>query len=387
LASEPTPLPRRLWDFLASLQLTIAALALLIVLVVLCTLAQTRMGIFGAVQTYMRSFFVWWQIPALPFPIPVFPGGVLVGLALVFNLTAALIKRFELSWAKSGLWISHAGLILLVAGEFFTGALQVETSMSIEEGQTVNYTESNRDIELAIVDATDPAQDRIYSVPASLLGRSKTVPVPGTPISLQVKGFFQNSALAMRGQTDPPSLATAGMGVNVKVTEQPAVTADNQLNLTSVFVEPVLDGQSYGTWLVSMGLGAPQTFAHQGRTYALSMRTRRYYLPYAITLKDFRHDVYAGTDIPKNFSSLVHISHPAKGEERDVLIYMNQPLRYEGRTFYQASFGKEGRLSVLQVVRNPGWTLPYISCALVTLGLLIHFGLTLRRSLRQRRAE
>ena len=387
MASDPLPLHRRLWDALASLQLTIAALALLMVLVVLCTLAQTRMGIFGAVQTYMRSFMVWWQVPGLPFRLPVFPGGVLVGLALVFNLTAALIKRFEFSWNKAGLWISHAGLILLVVGEFSTGAFQVETNMSIEEGQTVNYTESPRDLELAIIDTTDPARDLIYSVPATLLSRSRTIPVPGTPITLQVKGFFQNSTLAMREAVDPPSPATAGVGANVKVVAQPPVTTDNELNLASAFVEPILQGQSYGTWLVSLGLGAPQTFVHQGRTYALSMRTRRYYLPYAITLKDFRHDVYAGTDIPKNFSSLVHISNPAKGEERDVLIYMNQPLRYEGRTFYQASFGKEGRLSVLQVVQNPGWTIPYISCALVTLGLLIHFGLTLRRSLRQRRAE
>jgi cytochrome c biogenesis protein ResB len=177
------------------------------------------------------------------------------------------------------------------------------------------------------------------------------------------------------------------VGVNVKVVEAPPITSDNEMNQTSVFVEPVLNGQSYGTWLVSTALGAPQTLLHQGQTYSMSMRPRRYFLPYAITLKKFSHDVYPGTDIPKNFSSLVHISHPAKGEERDVLIYMNQPLRYEGLTFYQASYGKEGKLSILQVVQNPGWTLPYISCGLVTLGLLIHFGLTLRRSLKQRRAE
>jgi cytochrome c biogenesis protein ResB len=171
----------------------------------------------------------------------------------------------------------------------------------------------------------------------------------------------------------------------VKVSEAPAVLSDTLVNQTSAFVEPTVQGQSYGTWLVSTALGAPQTFTHGGRTYALSLRLRRTYLPYALTLKDFRHDVYPGTDIPKNFSSLVHISNPATGEERDVLIYMNQPLRYQGHTFYQASYGKEGTLSVLQVVKNPGWTLPYISCSLVTLGLLIHFGLTLRRSLEQRR--
>jgi hypothetical protein len=113
------------------------------------------------------------------------------------------------------------------------------------------------------------------------------------------------------------------------------------------------------------------------------MRQRRIYLPYSLTLKKFRHDVYMGTDIPKNFSSLVHLSNPVSGEERDVLIYMNQPLRYDGKTFYQASFGKGDTLSVLQVVQNPGWLLPYVACALVTAGLLVHFGITLRRRLRR----
>ena len=32
------------------------------------------------------------------------------------------------------------------------------------------------------------------------------------------------------------------------------------------------------------------------------------------------------------------------------------------------------------VLRNPGWLLPYLSCVLVTLGLLLHFALNLRRS-------
>jgi len=66
---------------------------------------------------------------------------------------------------------------------------------------------------------------------------------------------------------------------------------------------------------------------------------------------------------------------------------MNQPLRYDGKAFYQASFGKGDTLSILQVVENPGWLLPYISCVLVTLGLLIHFGITLRRFLKRRESQ
>jgi cytochrome c biogenesis protein ResB len=124
---------------------------------------------------------------------------------------------------------------------------------------------------------------------------------------------------------------------------------------------------------------------HEGRTYALSLRNRREYLPFAMTLKEFRHDVYPGTDIPKNFSSLVHVSRGSTGEERDVLISMNQPLRYAGKAFYQESFGKNDTLSILQVVENPGWLLPYASCVLVAAGLVIHFALSLRRSFLRRR--
>jgi hypothetical protein len=176
-----------------------------------------------------------------------------------------------------------------------------------------------------------------------------------------------------------------GVGSGVTVQGLPPVTTDDGTDRAAAFVEPVAGGRSYGTWLVSNVLGAPQSFVHEGRTYFLSMRPRRWALPYSLTLKKFRHDVYPGTDIPKNFSSLVHISNPGRAEERDVLIYMNQPLRYEGRTFYQASFGKGDTLSILQVVRNPGWLLPYFACSLVTAGLLFHFAVVMRRG-RARRA-
>jgi hypothetical protein len=62
---------------------------------------------------------------------------------------------------------------------------------------------------------------------------------------------------------------------------------------------------------------------------------------------------------------------------------MNQPLRYDGKAFYQSSFGKNDTLSILQVVENPGWLLPYLSTVLVTVGLLVHFGISLRRGLRR----
>jgi hypothetical protein len=376
-----------LWLAITSLKLTIACLAALMVLVLACTVAQVQLGTWAAVDLYMRSFFVWAGVPGSALRIPIFPGGATVGLVLLVNLVAAQARRLELSWGKSGLWLAHAGLVLLVLGEFVTSAFQRDAQMSIEVGQTVNFVESTRDLELAVIDTTDPAFDDVYSIPASRVARGGAVPVPGTPITLTVKRFFPNADLTNRGPADPPPLATAGVGAMVNAVERPPATRDNEGNLAAAWVEPVAAGRSYGTWLVSNGLGAPQSFTHEGRTYVLKMRHRREYLPYAVTLEKFSHDVYAGTDIPKNFSSLVRISNPSRREDREVLIYMNQPLRYQGKTFYQASFGKNDTLSVLQVVANPGWLIPYVSCVLVALGLIVHFAITLRRSARRREAS
>ncbi|WP_243383114.1 cytochrome c biogenesis protein ResB [Geothrix alkalitolerans] len=376
-------LASRIWKFFKSFQLTIVLLACLMALVVLCTLAQVEMGTQGAVNAYMRSFFVKRQVSFLPFPLPVFPGGGLVGLLLTLNLIAKTLD-IQRSWTKAGMWLVHAGLVILFAGEFVAGMMQVDTNMSIEVGQTVNYVQSYKNMELAVIDITDPTWDEVYSVPDTLLAKGGSIAIPDTPLTLNVKRYYPNSELSNLPPGAPPSLATAGIGPGISVVERPTVTNDNELNTGSVFVEPVAGGRSYGVWLASMALGAPQSFTHEGHTYLLTMRLRRQYLPYAFTLKQFRHDVYPGTDIPKNFSSLVQVVNPSRNESREVLIYMNQPLRYEGKTFYQASFGKNDTLSVLSVVENPGWLLPYVSCVLVSLGLLVHFAIVLRRSLKRR---
>jgi cytochrome c biogenesis protein ResB len=77
----------------------------------------------------------------------------------------------------------------------------------------------------------------------------------------------------------------------------------------------------------------------------------------------------------------VQVKNSKSGENREVEISMNHPLRYGGLTFYQyqMSAGEvveragETPSSVLSVVRNPGWLTPYIGCAMVGVGLMIQF--------------
>ena len=363
---------------LSSLKLTLACLALLMILVAVCTIMQVRLGTQLAVDRTIRSWLVWWRPDGASWSVPVFPGGGIVGLVLLVNLLFAQFLRLERTKAKAGLWLAHLGLALLFLGEFSTALFQVESYMPIEVGQTRDYSEDYRRMELALIDSTDPRTDTVYAIPDSRLRPGSEVRQPGLPFSLQVRRYYENAALSMRQPDEPPSEATSGIGTNLSVRPQAPVTADDDQNSAAALVEPVADGRSLGVFWLSNALGAPQGFAWNGRSWQLALRPRRYYLPFSLTLKDFRHDVYPGTDIPKNFSSLVRLAAPA-GEDRDFLIYMNNPLRYGGKTFYQSSFGKNDTLSVLQVVRNPGWLVPYLSCILVALGMAMHFAQKLQR--------
>ena len=372
----------RIASVLSSLKLTLACLALLMILVVVCTLAQVPLGTYLAVERIIRSLFVWWT-PANGWPrLPVFPGGGLVGIVLLVNLVFAQFLRLEWSRRKAGLWLTHVGLALLFVGEFSTALLQVDGQMPLQIGQTRDYSEDARQMELAATDATDPAEDLVVSIPQSFLKAGAEIAHPALPFRLAVRRYYENSALAARRPGDPPSEADGGIGPNLIVHPSPAVASDDGQNAAAALVEPFDGRNAFGRFWVSNALGAPQGFVREGRVWRLSLRPRRYYLPFSITLKEFRHDQYLGTDIPKNFSSLVRLNDPGRGEDRDVLIHMNSPLRHGGQTFYQASFGKDDRLSVLQVVRNPGWLIPYLSCALIAAGLLLHFGQKLASSLR-----
>jgi cytochrome c biogenesis protein ResB len=162
----------------------------------------------------------------------------------------------------------------------------------------------------------------------------------------------------------------------------------DERDVTSAAIEiiPKQTGNSLGTWLVSDALGAAQTFSCDGRTWMITLRPARYYKPYSVTLQKFTHARYAGTDIPKDFSSRVTLIDPERSVNRDVLIYMNHPLRYRGETFYQAGFQKDDSATILQVVHNPSFIAPYVACVIVASGLLVQFGYHLLGFARKRRS-
>jgi hypothetical protein len=379
---------RHVRNFFVSLQLTVVLLILSLLLVFVATLDQVNLGIWAVQEKYFRSFLVFWQPHDSDISFPIFPGGYLIGGMLLINLICAHIYRFKLSWRKLGIQLSHSGLIVLLVGELISGLLQRDSSMRLEEGDTRKYSESFRDYELAILDKTSPDYDDVVAIPEAVLAGKASIQHPKLPFRVSVKEYYPNAALQMRDQTAPASASpvTAGIGDRIMMLPQPLTYRTDEVNTPGAYVEIAGPDGPLGTWLVSPLLGAPQTFPFQGHTWELTLRLKRYYRPFALTLLKVTNDVYPGTDIPKNFSSRIHLRSDDGRDDREILIYMNNPLRYGGATFYQYQMNAASHMTVFEVVRNPGWLLPYVACSMMAVGLVFQFGLTLIGFLRKRSA-
>jgi hypothetical protein len=371
---------------LASLRLTVVCLSIGMLLVFLGTLAQVHLGIHAVQAHYFQSLFVFWSPQGANWKIPILPGGYLLGTVLLFNLLAAHATRFQFSRKKIGIILLHFGVILLLLGQLLTGLFARETQMRIDEGQTLGYSEAPREVELAVIDVTDPQYDQVVSIPEKRLIKGGTLQNPTLPFTLQIQRFMPNAQLVARtlAPNAPPSPATAGFGPNVAATEIPRTVKDDERDLSAAYVQVNGVDGSLGTWLVSNAVADPQSLTANGHTYQLVMRQRRFYKQFAITLLHFAHDRYAGTDIPKNFSSRIRLVDFQRNENREVLISMNDPLRYRGFTFYQAGFENNDKTTILQVVRNPAMLMPYIACGLVALGLVTQFSMHLFGFVRKR---
>lgn len=416
---------QRLLKPLASLQLTVALFALSIVLVFFGTIAQMNAGIWTIIDQYFWSLYVMIDFQLLvqfgqvffgispetvvsgAFP---FPGGKAIGFALLVNLLAAHLVRFKLSWKRAGIITLHAGVVLMFVGEIITRTSQVEQKMVIAEGETVNYAFDNRTPELAFV--TDAGNDReqMIVIPGSLLRQNADAHTRITdenlPVDVAVDEYMTNSTLESagpdegkgegEGKGEVKPWADHGLGLKFlarKADEVSGVDMSNRADIPSAHVTFYRKGtdEVLGRYLVTLWSMLRPGMPHQavevdGKSYDVALRFTRYYKPFTFKLIDFRFDRYPGTNKPKNFSSEIQLVDPEHGEDRTVTIRMNEPLRYRGEAFYQSGWDEATeRGTVLQVVRNPGWLIPYISCAIVTLGMMIHFAMYLFTFLRRLR--
>ncbi|MEX0324881.1 MAG: cytochrome c biogenesis protein ResB [Puniceicoccaceae bacterium] len=387
------PFFKRLLKELGSLRLSVFLLGFSVLLVFFGTLDQVRIGIRQAQDIYFESFIAIWRYPEfwpggnfLRFIPVVLPGGYLIGPLLALNLVLAHARYWRPRWSIMGISFIHVGILMLLVGQLVTNIFQEEDYMWLDEGGKANFIRSFHEDEFYLTKQKEDGRLGVFSYDFKDLAKGAVLEpeIPGQPglfpLQVRVREVFNNAEInqggAVMGRETYGITRGIGAQFNLGVKAIGSFNSDERRDIRTAVVDVLSEGEVVGTWLVSNVFEErfpEQEFMIDGQTYQIGLRFKKTYLPYTITLLEFNHDRYPGTNIPSNFSSRVRVEHAVNGDEKEVMIFMNNPLRYEGRTYYQASFAKQDTASMFQVVKNPGWLVPYIACILVSIGLCWQF--------------
>ncbi len=97
-------------------------------------------------------------------------------------------------------------------------------------------------------------------------------------------------------------------------------------------------------------------------------------LPFEFVLKNFKMDKNPGTQSPASYESFVTLFTKKGPQEHHV--FMNNPLKYSGFTFYQASYNQNqdgSYSSTLSANVDQGRSIKYLGSLLLVLGSMWHF--------------
>ncbi len=135
-------------------------------------------------------------------------------------------------------------------------------------------------------------------------------------------------------------------------------------------VEVSIGDQTF--WVKS---GEPIAFNQNGERITFELGKKALLLPYELVLDQFKMDTDPGTSNPASYESFVTLFKGNDGSTKHH-VFMNNPLKHQNFTFYQASYFQtnEGPFgSVLSVNFDPGRFWKYLGSIFLVLGSIWHF--------------
>lgn len=336
------------------------------------------------------------------------------GMRIVWQLTQAtaaglvcLVASIMLFRRKGGIVLLHLGLAGLMANELFVSLTNEETQMQIAEGETVSVAKDIRESEIVIVDQSDDEFDEFIRLPADQFlkrsgsdGELRYQPVSHEqlPFSVEVLRYIENADLVRQRPALDSGIQTDGVlkrWVALDSSSATGVSTDQAVDLAAAYVRVTEKGslKNLGTFLLSqVGYQSEQidTIEVDGKPYQIGLRFKADYKPYSLTLEDVQAKMYPGTQTAKWYSSDFVLDDKTTDTKSQQKVFMNNPLRYGGETFYQTGYAKDtlGReISTLQIVKNKGWMIPYVCCMFVVIGLVAQFGTSLLSYLEKKQKQ
>ncbi|WP_301187711.1 cytochrome c biogenesis protein CcsA, partial [Helicobacter rodentium] len=294
-----------------------------------------------AVATFVENDFGTPSAKALVYNTAWFD---LLHLLLVLNLIGVLLLSRALQRKKYASFLFHSSLVVIFIGAAITRYYGFEGVMHIREGEQSNTIESQEEF-MTILAKVDENLYRAF--------------FPTTITPLVQKRFHQKLPF---GDGD------------LEVQYVDFIPAKDKMDTDRLKVKVSFKGESEELEVLkNAGGGQVTPFMLGGMKFALDWGSRTIALPFAIALKDFQLDRYAGSMSPSSYSSEVVLIDPANNIEKPYRIFMNNVLDYGGFRFFQSSYDLDEQGTILSVNRDPGKIPTYIGYTMLTLGLLWAF--------------
>jgi hypothetical protein len=364
----------------ASIKLTVYCLFWLTVLTFWGTLYQVENGIYQAQEQFFNSF-IFFGFGFIPLP-----GGMLVMGVLFVNLMGSFLVHYQAGWRMPGLMLIHIGLIMMLLGGFFTKITGIEATVSLYEGYGSNLAASRTEWEISFADDQQWVQ-RYQAVDLSDLRKGKKFQFRDSEIRFEVMEVYAHAeGITADSLATPPAKVPDSTVGNVAIQPLPKLkTPEDHFPAIRLKVEG-----AKGVEQIILTPRDQQAFGLElegGEARFVVLRRKRYELPLFMELNDFRRSYYPGSQMAKDYRSLITV-HFGEDISRDVVIKMNEPFRINGWTFYQQSFAvrdDNSEMSVFAVTRNFGRLVPYWATGITSVGLAMHFLQMQWMQLRRRR--
>jgi cytochrome c-type biogenesis protein CcsB len=131
-----------------------------------------------------------------------------------------------------------------------------------------------------------------------------------------------------------------------------AVKPEEQTTGMNAFIFHLISGTNSATLYIwdKTGENASSTSCElDGSSVEVSYGSKVTTLPFSIKLNDFILERYPGSSSPSGYKSDVVLIDKAQNVEKPFMIFMNNILKYKGYRFYQSSFDRDEKGTVLSV--------------------------------------
>jgi len=348
----------------------------LMVLVFFGTIAQKDIGLYASQMKYFSTYYF------ILFDYIPLPGGRLTLIIMTVNLASSLFKKNLWKMKKVGVIILHIGGLLLLVGGGVTAQFSSEGNMVINEGENVDFVDDYHRMELCLVNISLEDSLEYIVFDDELLSEGQIINYERLGVKIEIISRIENTRIQNR-VTLGDSIYKGFLKEFVLLPKEP--DKENTQNRPSIiFRVRGSDNNSDGIYGLFLGQRDLDIFDFKENQYFTEFRRERSYLPFSIELLDFKKVLHPGTNVAKSFNSEINLIESKV--PRRVLIQMNEPLRHQGYTFFQASFIEEldGEATVLAVVKNYGRLFPYISSIIMSIGLLVHLMVNLPKMIRKK---